>query len=742
MPIPFLIAGLGVAAGALGVMGHSEAKETNEKAESVSRKAQKLYEDAKDSLEIVQKETQETLLDLGYSKKNVLEGSIKEFLQVYDQIKNIRLSKTTGLNEIVNFAVEQKDVVELREMSNIYESALSNSAAGVATGAIIALAASGSLSIVTGTLSLAGTALAWGEIGLAASFAGSALAAGAALTPLAAVAAPVVFFTGISASIKADENLEKAETMYAEADAAAEKMKLAETLCGAIGERAKMFKDLLDELDEVFSECTEELSNMVRKKTGGSLTKTIDANTLTEKELELIGVTRSLAGAVKSIIDTPILNKEGNLTDESEKVYEKISGVLPEFVTFANEVNEINEVNEVNEDKDEALPEENSSGLGVRSCCDDILANVYKYDIGGKVEALVDNLQDEKSKLCDAIAELRKETNVSKDKFNAYISDIFASKSENRKERDKFKKLLVDKFGEAERKGRNMFEAGILGTLEDIGYSIRNAVKENTSTEKLLKEKKAQLASNEELTEEIKEQVLDFIRSMAECIDDFVQKVNKFESQEELYSYTELDYPEYMEYGSNEFEYPTKVKAKAACKTAVGFMVDAVKEKYEKQRDEIISCTRKYYLGLENKFNGFIDEFIETYDDYVAVECDDDKTREYVSSRKAELFGKESLEKEALEYNLRTKFHMLVNERFGASSTEIFNKRKYFTMCEYAEDEERYCYMMEAACNGIYEEANRSLMEEAEIFPENVFKEYIMAIVSFCEILKNKLAKL
>ena len=134
MPIPFLIAGLGVAAGALGVMGHSEAKETNEKAESVSRKAQKLYEDAKDSLEIVQKETQETLLDLGYSKKNVLEGSIKEFLQVYDQIKNIRLSKTTGLNEIVNFAVEQKDVLELREMSNIYETALSSGAAGAATG--------------------------------------------------------------------------------------------------------------------------------------------------------------------------------------------------------------------------------------------------------------------------------------------------------------------------------------------------------------------------------------------------------------------------------------------------------------------------------------------------------------------------------------------------------------------------------------------------------------------------------
>lgn len=332
MPIPLLLAGLGVAAGALGVMGHSEAKGTNEKAQSVSKKAQNLYEDAKDSLESVQKETQEALLGLGYSKKSVLEGSIKEFLQVYDRIKNIRLSRSTGLDEIAKFAIEQKEVLELREMSNIYESVISNGAAGVATGAIVALAASGSLSMVAGSLSLAGTALAWGEIGLAASFAGSALTAGAAMTPLAAVAAPVVFFTGISASIKADENLEKAEAMYAEAEAAAEKMKLAETLCEAITERTEMFKDLLDELDEIFSECTRELSDMVREKTSGSSTKTIDANVLNKEELELIAITRSLAGAVKSVIDTPILNKEGNLTDESEEVYEKISNILPEFM--------------------------------------------------------------------------------------------------------------------------------------------------------------------------------------------------------------------------------------------------------------------------------------------------------------------------------------------------------------------------------------------------------------------------
>lgn len=335
MPIPFLLAGLAVGAGALGVGGHIEAKDTNERAQSLSIRAQRLYEDAKAALELSQKETEEALLDLGYAKKNTLDGSIKQFLQVYDRIKNIQLSKSTALDEIANLEIEQKDVIQLREMSNIYQSAISSGAAGAATGAVIALAASGSLSMVAGTLSLAGTALAWGEIGLAASLAGSALTAGAvgvAAAPLLPVVAPVVFFTGISSSIKADENLEKARTMYAEAEAAVEKMRLSETLCEAITERSEMFKDLLEELDEVFSECIHELSDMIQKKTNGILTKTIDADTLTKEELELIAVTRSLAGAVKSVIDTPILNKEGNVTDESKKVYERISNVLPSLI--------------------------------------------------------------------------------------------------------------------------------------------------------------------------------------------------------------------------------------------------------------------------------------------------------------------------------------------------------------------------------------------------------------------------
>ena len=80
MPIPFLLAGLGVAAGVLGAGGHLSAKETNEKAQRISREAQEMYDEEKQRLVNAQNYTEKALLSLGYEKKNTLDGSMKQFL--------------------------------------------------------------------------------------------------------------------------------------------------------------------------------------------------------------------------------------------------------------------------------------------------------------------------------------------------------------------------------------------------------------------------------------------------------------------------------------------------------------------------------------------------------------------------------------------------------------------------------------------------------------------------------------
>lgn len=343
MPIPFLLAGLGVLAGIVGVGGHISANETNERAHEVIQDAKDLYNDAERALRNAKNKTEKTLMKLGYDKKNVLDTSMKQFLESYDKVKHIQVENSVGMNEVSNFIIDQQGSIEIKELTNIYSSSFASSAVGATAGIAVTLAASGALPIITGEFALAGSALAAGELGAAAGLAGSAISMGAAMTPLAAIAAPVVLFSGISASIKADENLEEANATYAKAEAAAEKMKISETLCDAITERTEMFDELLKNLNVMFAECSSILAGVIRHKEGRIFKRKLTSERFSESELKLIAVTRALASAIKSVIDIPILSKDGNLTSEGKAVYDQTVEKLPEFSQVAQEVKTTND---------------------------------------------------------------------------------------------------------------------------------------------------------------------------------------------------------------------------------------------------------------------------------------------------------------------------------------------------------------------------------------------------------------
>lgn len=332
MAIPFLLVG-GAVAAAIGGIGHISAADDNEKAKQISREAQILYDREKDALEQAKKRAEKTLESLGNSKKNILETSIHSFLESYEKIKDVKVEESSGLNEISYFTITPQDVIQLMEMSNIYKSAVTSGVAGAATGVAIALAANGSLALVGTLASFAGTFLEIGglsAVGSAAGAVGSALSFGASMTPLSAVVAPVVLFTGLSASLKADENLEKARAMRAEADAAIEKMKVSKTLCEGIANRSEMFDNLLLELNEMFSECVRLQDEIISKKENLYYGEKLNSNYFTQNEINLIAVTRSLAGAVKAVIDTPILKEDGTLADGAQKIYNQIANSISE----------------------------------------------------------------------------------------------------------------------------------------------------------------------------------------------------------------------------------------------------------------------------------------------------------------------------------------------------------------------------------------------------------------------------
>lgn len=102
-----------------------------------------------------------------------------------------------------------------------------------------------------------------------------------------------------------------------------------------------MFDDLLLNLNGMFAECSSMLAGVVRKKEGRIFKKKLSSSDFTEEELKLMAVTRSLAGAVKSVIDTPILSKDGNIAYESESVYEETVEKLPDFSKIVDEVKSV-----------------------------------------------------------------------------------------------------------------------------------------------------------------------------------------------------------------------------------------------------------------------------------------------------------------------------------------------------------------------------------------------------------------
>ena len=92
----------------------------------------------------------------------------------------------------------------------------------------------------------------------------------------------------------------------------------------------------------MFAECSGLLAGVVRKKEGRVFKKKLTSEDFSEDDLKLIAVTRALAGAVKSVIDTPILSKDGNISYEAEDVYEQTVEKLPDFSQAVQEVKAIN----------------------------------------------------------------------------------------------------------------------------------------------------------------------------------------------------------------------------------------------------------------------------------------------------------------------------------------------------------------------------------------------------------------
>ena len=132
------------------------------------------------------------------------------------------------------------------------------------------------------------------------------------------IAGPALLVLGFAADKVTEKNLEKALSNKEQAKVFVEELRTTETLCNGISKRATMFYDLLDKLDTIFVRKIQDLQ-LIIKSVG---TDYAQYNEYTQNQ---VAMCLSIAGAIKTVLDTPILHEDGSLTTESVNTYNELS---------------------------------------------------------------------------------------------------------------------------------------------------------------------------------------------------------------------------------------------------------------------------------------------------------------------------------------------------------------------------------------------------------------------------------
>lgn len=341
MPIPFIVAGAAIAAGAFGVKKGLDAKNDLEDAERYARWAKEESEEANSKLDSQKRKTNTELESYGQSKKDAMEylaifdGLIcypdgtrrgnqlqvgKNFSNEYPKIiitheEEINILKAL---HIIDENSSVKVAIELVKAQNIEMETIGSAAKAVASGSLAGLAAAGGA--YAGVMSLGaastGTAIA-GLSGAAAKSAtlawlgGGSLASGglgvaggtAVLGGL--VAGPLLAIGGAVMASKAAEKKDEAYSEYKKVQAAAEKLKV-------VTSKLRSIERYTEECRSTFNDLVENWTETLLELLKGYAERNVKLKELSEEEREVVYANYAFYYTIADFIKQATMNEKGD----------------------------------------------------------------------------------------------------------------------------------------------------------------------------------------------------------------------------------------------------------------------------------------------------------------------------------------------------------------------------------------------------------------------------------------------
>ena len=321
--ITLVTGGAGVAKGVKAVMDNNEANDINENAQNIIDNAQGELKTARDN-------TSKALTQLGNKKIDICDKHLAHFIASFEKLKNVELETSIGLEELAKFKIDKQSITALKKVTLLATSLASGTAGGAVAGAAVAFGAYGA----AGALATASTGTAIATLSGAAAtnatlafFGGGALAAGGCgvaggtMVLGGLVAGPALAVLGFVMGAKACSNLDNARSNLATAKEVKAKLEVLTTACNGIKKRSDLFTRTLIKLESI-------LNTQLAKFEYIIATEGVDYSKFSDSSKNLVAMLLGTVQAVKALLDTPLLNDAGALTDESEKVVNSVKGLL------------------------------------------------------------------------------------------------------------------------------------------------------------------------------------------------------------------------------------------------------------------------------------------------------------------------------------------------------------------------------------------------------------------------------
>lgn len=329
MPIPIIIGAVAVATGIYGIAKGVSGAKDHSNAKDLNENAQNMVDDTSAQINSSRDVTNKIIKDYGQRKLRAFNGVINEFIVTYGRLKNVELTSSAELEKLNAGDFTTTTLTGLQQNYKMLKDAGLGLGAGMGSGAALAFGAyNGTMLLATASTgtaisSLSGVAatnatLAWlgggslatGGFGMAG---GMMVLGGIVAGPALAIFGHILGNKGEEALNYARSNMEQAKTIRVQGQLMVDKLRAIEKVTSLANNTFSFTSGRLRRAVHDMKEALESYGENFRD--------------FPQESKEAVFMSVKFAQLLKAMIDTPILDQDGNLVLSTEKRIVDISAV-------------------------------------------------------------------------------------------------------------------------------------------------------------------------------------------------------------------------------------------------------------------------------------------------------------------------------------------------------------------------------------------------------------------------------